>query len=211
MKNLIASKLLRVLINSLIAGMIFAVSSAAYLYFANYFGLIILSIGFVLCLLYAYDAYLIKFPYILENNPLYILETVISLFGNVIGSILIAALLYLTPFYDSLPTLEILKTGLIELNHFEVLFYALLNGLLIYFGVNTYKKAEQPIARFLVLILCIVGCGAFMNANIGFTSFFFAATKFNGNLWGKFFTILLGNTAGLILIPLLRKLRGKLA
>ncbi len=208
MKNLIISKLLKTLINSLIAGIIFAIVGAMYIYFDNYIGMFSLGIGFILCLLYAYDAYLIKLPYVFDNNPIYFLETIVSLIGNILGAMLIGGILHLTPFYNN-DILNVFRDNYVNLNHFEILFYGFINGILIYFGVNTYKKAEQPIARFLVLILCIIGCGAFLNVNIGFASFLFTA-KFEGRLWSKFFTILLGNSLGLLLVPLLRKLRGKI-
>ncbi len=209
MQRTIIFKLLKVLLNSFIAGIIFAICGAAYLYTGGFVGAMILSVGFILCMLYAYDAFIIKIPYVLENNPMYLIETIISLVGNIVGSICVALLLYLTPLYDNNLILEAMKNQIIDLNHFEVILYGLISGVLVYFGINTYKKAEQPIARFLVLILCVTASVYFGLCQISYDAFFFSAAGVNGNLWSKFFTILIGNTLGLLLIPLLRKLRSK--
>lgn len=209
MTKTIFYKILKVLINSFIAGIILAFGCLGYLYFYNYIGMIILGISFILCMLYAYDAYLIKIPYVLENNPFYLVETIISLFGNIIGILIVAALLYATDFYGSCVSIDLLAASLIEYNHFEMLVFSLFSGILLYFGINTYKKAEQPIARFLVLIVCCIATSCFAISNLYYMAFIAFAKNFNGNLWSKFFTVLIGNTLGLLSVPLLRKLRNK--
>lgn len=218
MKKEVLFRFLRILIYSLISGIIFAICMLGFFYFSNAYGnagmvlgVLIFAVAFMLCLLYAYDTYIIRIAYVLENSPIYFLETVVALIGNVLGAMAIAGIIYATNLYKELPNISVFKDYIINLNHFEVLVYSFFSGILIYFGINTYKKAEQPIARFLVLILSTCAtCGLYFT-NISSCAFLFAADGFSLNLWGKFFTILLGNTIGLLLIPLLRKLRSKIA
>lgn len=211
MKKTVLFKILKVLLNSFIAGIIFGLCCIAMSFDSFIFGGIVLSVGFILCMLYAYDSYLIRVPYVLENNALYIIDTLVSLVGNIFGTIVVALLLNLTGFHDSNTYVTAIKALAINFNHFEVLLYAFISGVFIYFGVNTYKKAEQPIARFLVIIACISASAAFGMCQINIISFLFCTNGFSADLFGKFFTVLLGNTLGLLLIPALRKLRSKLS
>ena len=209
MKKIILSKFLKVIINSFIAGIIFALFSIPYIVNPSLITGVLMAVPFILSMLYAYDCYLVKFPYILENNPMYIIETVLSILGNIIGIMVVAGILYATKIYEA-PSMVVVQNSLNELNHFEVLLQGLITGLLIYFGVNTYKKAEQPIARFLIIILCVTCATYFSMAHFCFFTFMATASKFNGDIWGKVFTVLIGNSLGLIIVPLLRKLKSKI-
>lgn len=207
MKNMILNKFLRILITSFISGLIFGAFSLTYLLTGNILiSSCLLAGAYLISLLYAYDNYMIKFAFVLDNKVPYLVETLISILGNFIGAMVIGLIARATPLLDNIDNANNL---IISLNHFEVLFYAFISGLLIYFGVNVYKKAEQPIARFLVLILCIVGANLFGPFQFSF-DVTYAFLGLNGSVFARLFTILLGNTLGLIVIPSLRKLRGKL-
>ncbi len=209
MKKIVLSKILKVLINSLISGIIFALFSIPYIVNPSLITSVLMAVPFILSMLYAYDCFLVKFPYILENNPMYIIETVLSIVGNIIGTMAIGGLLYATKIYES-SNISIIQNTLNNLNHFEVLLQGLITGLLVYFGVNTYKKAEQPIARFLIIILCTMCAFYFNMSHFCFYTFMATASKFNGDIWGKVFSVLIGNSLGLILIPLFRKMKSKI-
>ena len=209
-------QLLKTLLNSFIAGLILGLCGAGFvLSGGEVFGSLFIGLGFIICLLYGYDVFVLKVPYVLENKGLNALETVISVVGNVIGTLIIALILRYTGLHELYKT----AAGTIisqahNFNYLEILVYSIFAGIIVYFGVNTYKKAEQPIARFLVLLLCGVLAYYVGNSIFSYNTFFYICSSQEGvrfaEVFGKLTATLCGNVLGGLIIPLLIKLRRKL-
>ena len=214
MKKILFFKCLKTTVNAFIAGLVIGIFSIGYFFcFSTWIGYLSLSVGFLITMLYGYDNFMIKVPYVLENKLWNIIETIFSLIGNFLGIVLLSLLMNLFS-YESIEiyknAVEIVKNQIIQYNYLEIILLSFLSGILIYFGVNTYKKAEQPIARFLVLILCFVLVSYLGNYFVSFQIYCLGATLFSGEIVGKFFSVLLGNILGELLIPGLRILRGRI-
>lgn len=216
MAKKIIFQLLKTLLNSFIAGLILGLAGLGFVVTGStVIGTLFLGLGFLICLLYGYDVFMLKAPYMLENKGMAAVETLISIVGNVVGTIIIALIARFTGIYDTyaLTVGEIIKQTN-NYNYLENLLYAVFAGIIVYFGVNTYKKAEQPIARFLVLLLCGVLAFYVGNSMFSYSTFFLYAGKVDGvtfaTLTSKLSTILIGNAFGAIAVPLLIKVRRKL-
>ena len=205
---------LKKLINAFIGGLIIGLCGIGFLLFSDsVLAMLIIGLGFLLCLLYGYDNFMIKLPYVFEGNKaINIIDLVIAFIGNFIGSIIVALIAANTGLFEmfSLNSALIVNSFIENFNHFELILYGAFAGIVIYFGVNTYKKAELPIARFLVLLLCGALAFALGGAMISYSIVFVFANGVTGALFTKLLTILLGNILGGISIPLLIKLRRKL-
>lgn len=222
----IVFKYLKQLINAFIAGLIISLACVVNIYCvgasSKILGAALFGIGFFFISLYGYELYSFKAGYCIENKVDYLLEMLISIIGNFIGVFVIIGILFLTPFMDSFPNFingyNSIMTNLL-IDDFSLYSFgkALLAGLLIYLGYNTYKKAEQPIARFASLFVM-----AFIVAYVGLDEiisdlFYFNLSLFN-NIEGVSFSslltrlvfVFLGNTLGAMIIPSLRKLKGLL-
>ncbi len=212
MAKKIIFQLLKTLINSFIAGIIIGLCGLGFVICGTgVLKSLFLGLGMLICLLYGYDVFSLKIPYVLENNGQTILETIVSFLGNFIGTIIIALICRFSITDGDLSLNNLINDYMINPNYLLNLLYGLFAGIIIYFGVNTYKKAEQPIAKFLVLFLC---CGLVAytgNSLFTYSTFFvFAYKGLSWELVGKLFVSLLGNILGGLAIPLLIKLRRKL-
>lgn len=212
MAKKIIFQLLKVLINSFIAGIVAGLCGLGFVMCGT--GILeslFLGLGMLICLLYGYDVFTLKIPYVLENNGQAILETIVSFLGNFIGTIIIALICRFSITDGNASLKNLINDYMIEPNYLFNLLYGLFAGIIVYFGVNTYKKAEQPIAKFLVLFLCCGLVAYIGNSLFTYSTFFVFA--YNGLSWelvGKLFVSLLGNILGGLAIPLLIKLRRKL-
>lgn len=214
MGKMLFFRFLKNFVNAFISGIVLGLFCIGFVFSMNSFiSYLCLGMGLLISMLYGYDSFLIQMPYVLENKIINIVEVLISFIGNFVGILLIALMMKLIP-SDVLVTynqnLDLIKESLNNLNYLYILVLGFLSGIIIYFGINTYKKAEQPIARFLSLFICGALVTYLGNIIVPFQMFYLGAFLFKGNLVGKFFTIVLANILGELLIPLLRLFRGRI-
>lgn len=220
--KLIIGKYLKVLLSSFIAGLLIGIAvtisfiiQSTTLVNANIIGPLFGVLGVLLICLYGYNLYTFKVGYVFENKVDYLIEIILSLVGNIIGVFLMSLMLRATSLMsDGSKFLNVVNSYMssrVEEDFFSMIILSFIGGIVAYFGYNTYKKAEQPIAKFLTLILC-VGAIYICGLKEGITDMFIYSVYklFDGALALKIFYIILGNTFGALLIPLLNKLRSKI-
>lgn len=220
--KLIIGKYLKVLLSSFIAGLLIGIAvtisfiiQSTTLVNANIIGPLFGVLGVLLICLYGYNLYTFKVGYVFENKVDYLIEVILSLVGNIIGVFLMSLMLRATSLMsDGSEFLNVVNSYMssrVEEDFFSMIILSFIGGIVAYFGYNTYKKAEQPIAKFLTLILC-VGAIYICGLKEGITDMFIYSVYklFDGALALKIFYIILGNTFGALLIPLLNKLRSKI-
>ena len=222
--KMIINKFLKQFINALIAGMIISIACVMYLccISMNYkiLGGFIFGLGFLFIGLYGYEFFSQKIGYVVENKFIYIIDCLIAFIGNFVGTWLIALIVKMTSLADvgtgfvSLGLESVLSSRIGNGLVFDFMGKSLISGIVIYLAFNTYKKAEQPIARFLSLFI-----GAFVISLLGFDELVSVMFYFNmacfydynyGELFAKLMYILIGNSFGAMIIPLLRKVKGVL-
>lgn len=223
MWKLLINKYLKQLINGVIAGLLIGLACVCSLYLQGInqvvLGGLIFGLGFLFVALYGFEYYTSKVGYLVENKAIYILDLVLALLGNFIGAWLIALVVKMTslseasnPFMIGLNQVLLSRSG--EGLVFDLFGKSLLSGLVVYFAFNTYKKAEQPIARFVSLfiagvVVSIVGLDELVS-----DMFYFNMGCLSGYHYGDLITklgyVLIGNSLGALIIPCLRKLKGLL-
>ena len=156
--KMILNKYLKQLINGVIAGLLIGVSCVCYLVLSGMnlqvVGSLVFTIGFLFIALYGYEYFSAKIGLAVENKWGYLFDCFLALLGNFIGTWIIALITKMT----SLPALELGLASVMAVwcgvwLVFDLFGKSILSGLIIYFVFNTYKKAEQPIARFSSLFL----------------------------------------------------------
>jgi formate/nitrite transporter FocA (FNT family) len=218
----IVGKYLKILISSFIAGLLISISGLIYLGCAGYIGVngnlvggLLSTTGLLLICLYGYNLFTFKFGYIVENKIIYVLELFFTLVGNYLGTLIMSLIMRGTDLMkDGTNFMNALNSYMVNReneNILSILILSLICGILIYFAYNTYKKAEQPIARFLTLI--VIGT-VIVIANLEhgmFDMFMYSLYKpFDGGLTVKVIYMIMANCLGTIIVPLLNKLRSKI-
>ena len=222
--SLLINKYLKQLINAVIAGLLIGIAGTAYLYCLGIgnqvLGSFLFGFGFLFIALYGYELYSNKSAYMIENKVPYLIDCLLAILGNIVGAWLVALLLKMTSLTSegSLLMLALdamMKVKLQDSLVFDYFGRSLLSGIIVYLSYNTYKKAEQPIARFLSIFL-----GAFLISFLSLdefvtSMFFFDLGALEGYDMGHLTTnlvyIFIGNSLGALLIPALRKLKGVLS
>lgn len=220
--KLIINKYLKQLINGLIAGILLSIGTLAFLYCKAIdqivLGGFLFGFGFFFIALYGYDLFTNKVGYSVENKVVYLLDLLFALIGNYLGTWLVALIFKMTNIFDSnlfaIFLNELFKeksqTGMV-FNYFGM---ALISGIILYLSYNTYKKAEQPIARFLsifITAILISVLGLFELTSDLFVNEILCLNFGNyGHLFLTNFYVLVGNSIGAMIIPLFRKLKGVL-
>ena len=205
---------LKTLVNSFISGIVFGLLVMGFV-FSNYgiIAYLCLGTGLLISMLYGYDNSLVLLTTVMENKLKDALKAIISFFGNFLGVLVIA--LFMNLIASGLPgeynvNLDNIRVDIVLMNHLQVLILSLVSGVLVYFAINTYKKAEQPLARFSILFICSALVTFLGNYIMPFQAYYLVAFNFNLDIFLRFLTSLLGNILGILLIPLLRLLRGRI-
>lgn len=206
---------LKKFINAILSGFLIGISGFVFIAVNSPIRYFLLSIGFLFILLYGYDLFCFKTTSVLENKKGYILEIILAWLGNIIGAYLIAGLLRLTSLYDSTLmkiSLDGLKITMVDNRDYLHSFIgAIIGGFIIYFGYNTYKKAEQPIARYLAIFLSIAVIAICDFELVSLNMFFFGMVQpFSSLTVSSLLIITAGNILGILIVPVVKLLRSKM-
>ncbi len=221
--KMIINKYLKQFINAIIAGIIISLACVCSLFCVGanqkVLGGFIFGLGFLFVALYGYEYFSQKVGYVVENKFIYLIDLLIAFLGNYLGAWLIALIIKMTNFSEATSYFSIALTNYLDVRTGDGLVFdffgkSILAGLIVYLSFNTYKKAEQPIARFLSLFI-----GAMVISFIGFDElvsdmFYFNMSCFYGYNYGQLFAklmyVMVGSSFGAMIIPLCRKLKGVL-
>lgn len=148
-----------------------------------------------------------KVCYVLENDGRYLLNVGLIWLGNLCGTFLTGTLLRLTRIAPALSE----KAGAVvsaKLSDSPLSLFILgaFCNMLIYFGVEGYRTIQSGTGRYLVLSMCVMVfalCG--FEHSVAGMYYFSAAGAWSAKALPVILVITLGNAAGGILIPALKK------
>ena len=184
---------IRLLVKSILAGIMISVGCVVNLSCDNkYIGAILFCIGLITILLFNFNLYTGKVCYIPNNKPSYILQVLLSLFGNILGCIIMGVLFPITP-------LSICTTKL-SYDLQTVLIKSIMCGLLIYIAVDSYKKYKTLLPTLFCIPIFILSGYIHVIAD---TFYFVSAQAFNTNTIIYILVAAIGNAFGGMIIPFL--------
>lgn len=206
-----AKKLISLVLNAVLSGILISVGGAVYLLCDNkIMGSFLFRFGLFTIVQRGFALYTGKVGYIPENSPGYILETFITLAGNIAGTTFGAILLQQTRFADSLRdkaavSMDI-KTGDSVTSQFILGAFC---GMLMYLAVDNAKECRKKNADMsLVFGVCLpvmifIICG--FNHSIADAFYMFTARTFPEDL-PYILIVASGNAVGSMMIPVVRKI-----
>ena len=128
--------------------------------------------------------------------------------GNFLGTFFVAGIIHLTRIFENI-TLRASDMVNIKLNDswYSVLILAIMCGVLIYLGVNTFKKSQNNFSKVFAIIICvfvfIISSYEHCIANMFYISI---ADAWSLKAFLYMLLMILGNTIGGLLIPGLAKI-----
>lgn len=145
-----------------------------------------------------------KVGYLFNNKYPYVIDVIVTWFGNLIGTGLTAGMLLLSriglKIYDNANAICTVK---FEDSVISLLILGIMCGLLMYVAVDGYKKTNNPLILFVPVSVFIL-CG--FEHCIADMFYFWACGMMNIKGIGILLIITLGNAIGGILIPLIQKI-----
>ena len=197
-----------ILLRAFLTGILIGIGGIVYLSCDNrYIGSFLFGTGLFTILTFGFSLFTGKVGYAVENKPAYLIDLLIIWVGNFIGTLCTglaiqvtrvgaaisekAAGLCTTKMADSIPSIFVL---------------AVFCGMLMFIAADGYKTLTNPVAQcaaiFLPVMVFILSGFEHCVANM---FYFSAANMWDGNSLFYLVIMSLGNAAGGILIPLVRK------
>ncbi len=195
---------LKILVRAILAGIMIGIGGTIYLALENkMLGAFLFSIGLFAICANGFNLYTGKIGYVIDNKPKYLIELLITLIGNLIGTLSSAYVLSLSRIGEKLrnAAISICEIKLND-NLLSIFILAVFCGIIMYLAVDLYKRLND--------------FGKYMGIFMGITVFILAGFEHcvanmyyfsMANMW-EWKTILyivimiLGNSVGSILLAL---------
>ena len=135
----------KILLRSILAGVMISIGGTIYLALENkMLGAFLFSIGLFAICTNGFNLYTGKIGYVIDNKPKYLIELLITLIGNLIGTVACGYLLFLSRIGDKL-RLTAATICEIKLNDnlLSIFILAIFCGIIMYLAVDLYKKLND--------------------------------------------------------------------
>ncbi len=189
-------------IKGIYAGIMIGIGGTIYLSMSSkVLGAIFFSIGLMMICIFNMNLYTGKIGYIINNKKSYLLELLLSLLGNFIGTYLVAFLIRNTRYaYLSETAREI---SMIKINDsiISILILAIFCGILMFLAVDNYKKNKSDFAKYLGIFMCVIVfiLSGFEHCIANMFYFSLGSVWSTKSLW-YILIMIIGNSIGAILI-----------
>lgn len=150
-------KNIKVLTKSFLAGIMLSIGCLAYLLSENIIiGCILFCVGLFIIVENGYNLFTAKIGYLVNNKKEYWKELLITLGGNIVGSLMCGFLLILTRLNETVGTkvLDLANTTISEA-WYSILILSFFSGVLMYLSVNLYKVLNDT-SKYIALFLCLI-------------------------------------------------------
>jgi formate/nitrite transporter FocA (FNT family) len=208
MKTII--KYITTFVQAIAAGLCIGVGGTVYLMCSSkLLGAFLFAIGLLTILLFKFKLFTGMAGYILENKPSYLIDLVITWFGNLGGTCLVAWLISKTRLTFNL---EFIETKLAD-TWYSLLILGIFCGLLMFIGVSCFKYCAGKMDNIFALVMPVLCVAVFILA--GFEHciadmFYFALSGKLAEGLPSLLIITAGNILGGILIPVVNLINKEL-
>lgn len=209
--NKAAGKYISILLKAVLSGIMISVGGAVYLLCENkIIGSFLFSFGLFTIVQRGFALYTGKVGYIPENSPVYIIETLLTLAGNLAGTAFAAFLLLQTRFSQPLrEKAEICMTNKTSDSFVSQLILGAFCGMLMYLAVDNAKECRKKgtdmsyVFGISVPVMIFIICG--FNHSIADGFYMFSAGTFPEDI-PYILTAAAGNGIGGMMIPIIKKI-----
>ena len=206
-------KIINNLLLSFVAGVLIAIGGTVFLSCeSKYLGALLFSVGLFFIVEGKYKLYTGAIGYLLDNKKEDNFQLFTILIGNFLGTFLIANILKVTRLAHTL-LIKSEELVSIKLNDswYSILFLSFMCGILIYLGVDNFKKSLNNFSKVLGIIFCVVVfiISGFEHCVANMFYFSLASVwSFKAILY--ILIMIIGNSLGGLLIPSIIKISKKL-
>ena len=192
------------LIKGFYAGILISIGGIAYLGIENKIvGSFIFSFGLLTICMYSFNLFTGKVGYVLVNKINYLIELLLSLIGNLLGTFTCGSLMRLTRFQNYIDTATNIVNTKLNDNVLSIFILAIMCGMIMYIAVNNYKKESDVIGKYIAIfmgVMAFILCG--FEHCVANMFYFSIAGTFSLKVFAYLLVMILGNSLGSIIIAL---------
>lgn len=195
---------LKILVRAILAGVMISIGGTIYLTCeSKLLGAFLFSIGLYAICAFGLNLYTGKIGYVIDNKPKYLIELLITLIGNVIGTVACGYLLFLTRMGEKLRGVAgVISEVKLNDNLLSIFILAIFCGIIMYLAVDLFKRLGdfgKYMGIFMGITVFILAGFEHCVANM----YYFSAA----NMWTPktvlyVLVMVLGNSVGSILLAL---------
>ncbi len=192
------------LIKGIFAGLMIGIGGTIYLSLDNKIvGSFLFSIGLLMICMYNMNLYTGKIGYIVVNNKSYLMELLLTLIGNFIGTYILAFCMINSRFSSISDKAKTICEIKLNDNLLSILILSCLCGVLMYIAVNNYKKHNTSIGKYMGIFMCVmVFILSGFEHSVANMFYFSVAGLLSWNTVLYILVMVIGNSIGAILIAL---------
>lgn len=196
-----------IFLRAILTGFAIGIGGTVFLSCDNkYIGSFMFGTGLFVILSFGFNLFTGKVGYAVENKPAYILDLVVIWLGNLAGTVIMGGMILCTRIASlGERAAEICEVKFGD-NLLSIFILAFFCGMLMFIAADGYKKIENPagkmLAVFLPVMTFILSGYEHCVANM---YYFTAARVWSVNTFVYLIVMTLGNAAGGIFIPFVRK------
>ncbi len=190
------------IIKGFYAGILISIGGIAYLAIPDkVVGSFIFSLGLLTVCMYSFNLYTGKVGHLLVNKPNYIIELLLSLIGNFLGTFAVGNLMRLTRFKNYIELAKDIVNTKLNDSLLSIFILALFCGMIMYIAVNNYKKEKDVVGKYLTIfmgVMAFILCG--FEHCVANMFYFSIASVFSFKVFYYLLVMILGNTLGSLII-----------
>ncbi len=195
-------KYLDFIIKGIYAGILIGMGGIAYLAIDNKIvGSFIFSFGLLTVCMYSFNLYTGKVGYLLDNKLSYVIELLLSLLGNFIGTFIVGNVMRLTRFSNYIEKAQNLVNVKLDDSLLSIFILAIFCGMIMYIAVNNYKKQKDVIGKYMTIfmgVMAFILCG--FEHCVANMFYFCIAGVYSFKMFYYLLVMILGNSLGSLII-----------
>ena len=195
---------LKILLRAVLAGVMISIGGTIYLMLdRSSLGAFLFSIGLFMICVNGYNLYTGKIGYIIDNKLSYAVELLLTLIGNLIGTVGCGYLLSLSRIGSKLKEqASVICKIKLDDNLLSIFILAIFCGILMYLAVDLFKRLND-FGKYVAVFICVtvfILCG--FEHCVANMYYFSAANMWDWKTILYVFIMVLGNSTGSILLAL---------
>lgn len=192
------------LIRGIFAGLMIGIGGTIYLSMDNkIIGSFLFSIGLLMICMYNMNLYTGKIGYVVVNKKSYLMELLLTLIGNFIGTYILSFCMLNSRFSSISDKAKVICDMKLNDNLISILILSCLCGMLMYIAVNNYKKHSTSIGKYMGIFMCVmVFILSGFEHSVANMFYFSVAGMLSWNTLLYILIMVIGNSIGAIIISL---------
>ena len=197
-------KYVNYLIRGIFAGIMIGIGGTIYLSLDDkIIGSFLFSIGLLMICMYNMNLYTGKIGYVVVNKKSYLIELLLTLIGNFIGTYMLALGMLNSRFSAISDKAKTICEMKLNDNLISIVILSTLCGILMYIAVNNYKKHSTSIGKYMGIFMCVmVFILSGFEHSVANMYYFSVANMLSWNTLLYILIMVIGNSLGAILISL---------